>query len=95
MSIAVSADTIPKSVDQAMDKDAPTSNGQLEPGISIRNGPVEPMDVDAPATNGAMNGKRKSRASVNGTCYKEASGSSDDDDKPLVRPPPPPLMFLR
>ncbi|KAK8236374.1 DNA topoisomerase 1 [Phyllosticta capitalensis] len=82
---AVSADTIPKSVDQAMDKDAPMSNGQLEPGISIRNGPVEPMDVDAPATNGAMNGKRKSRASVNGTCYKEASGSSDDDDKPLSK----------
>ncbi|KAK7541044.1 DNA topoisomerase 1 [Phyllosticta citribraziliensis] len=83
---AVSTSTIPKSGDRHMDKETTVSNGQLEPGLSIRNGPVEQMDVDGSATNGAMNGKRKSRASINGACYKEASSSSDDDDdKPLSK----------
>lgn len=68
-----------------MDKQIP-SNGQLEPGISLRNGPVDEMDVDAPATNGAANGKRKSRPSLsNGKSYKEASSSDEEDSKPLVR----------
>ena len=69
--------------DKAMDNRTP--NGHTEPGVSIRNGPVEEMDVDTPKVNGNANGKRKSRASLtNGKTYKEAS-SSDDDDKPLVR----------
>lgn len=64
-----------------MDKQAP-SNGHVEPGISIRMGPVDDMDVDAP--NGNANGKRKSRGSIPTASYKERSGSEDDDDKPLV-----------
>jgi DNA topoisomerase-1 len=65
-----------------MDKQVP-SNGHVEPGISIRMGPVDNMDVDAPETNGS--GKRKSRTSItNGKSYKENS-SSEEDEKPLVR----------
>ena len=68
-----------------MDAEAP-SNGHVEPGISIRMGPIDDskMDVDAPETNGNANGKRKARTSVgNSKSYKDAS-SSEDDDKPLV-----------
>lgn len=64
-----------------MDKQLP-ANGHVEPGISIRMGPVDKIDVDAP--NGMANGKRKSRGSIPTTSYKEQSGSEDDDDKPLV-----------
>lgn len=82
-STAISNDRISKAEDKAMDKQVP-SNGHVEPGISIRMGPVDDMDVDAPATNGA-NGKRKARGSLsNGKTYKDAS-SSEEDDKPLVR----------
>ncbi|KAH7399609.1 eukaryotic DNA topoisomerase I [Pyrenochaeta sp. MPI-SDFR-AT-0127] len=67
-----------------MDAQLP-SNGHVEPGISIRMGPVDDMDVDAPATNGNANGKRKARTSItNGKSYKDAS-SSEDDDKPLSK----------
>ncbi|KAF2088284.1 hypothetical protein K490DRAFT_73229 [Saccharata proteae CBS 121410] len=80
---AKSKETITESVDKAMDKGNPT-NGDVEPGISLRMGPVETMDVDGPGANGT-NGKRKSRASIqNGKSYKEAS-SSDEDDKPLSK----------
>ncbi|KAH7408345.1 DNA topoisomerase 1 [Phaeosphaeria sp. MPI-PUGE-AT-0046c] len=79
---AISSERISKTEDQALDKQVP-SNGHVEPGISIRMGPVDKMDVDAPATNGAANGKRKARNSItNGKSYKDAS-SSDEDDKPL------------
>lgn len=79
-----SQDRIPKSVDKAMGKGKP-SNGHVDPGVSIRMGPVEEMDVDTPLANGHMNGKRKARNNTtNGKGYKEAS-SSEDDDKPLVR----------
>lgn len=82
-SAAISSERISKTEDQALDKQVP-SNGHVEPGISIRMGPVDNMDVDAPATNGAANGKRKARNSIpNGKSYKDAS-SSDEDDKPLV-----------
>ncbi|KAF2806047.1 DNA topoisomerase 1 [Mytilinidion resinicola] len=76
---------ISKNIDRAMDKEDP-SNGHVEPGVSIRMGPVEEMDVDTPALpNGHTNGKRKSRGSTtNGKTYKEASSSSDDD-KPLSK----------
>ncbi|KAF3050283.1 DNA topoisomerase 1 [Didymella keratinophila] len=65
-----------------MDKQLP-ANGHVEPGISIRMGPVDDMDVDAP--NGATNGKRKSRGSIPTANYKEQSGSEDEDDKPLSK----------
>jgi DNA topoisomerase-1 len=79
--VVKSDDRVSKQIDRAMDKQTP-SNGHVEPGLSIRMGPVDDMDVDAPATNGNANGKRKARASLTNT-YKEAS--SEDDDKPLVR----------
>jgi len=80
---AISNDTISKAEDKAMDKEVP-SNGHVEPGISIRMGPVDAMDVDEPATNGNANGKRKARSSItNGKSYKDNS-SSEEDDKPLV-----------
>lgn len=79
-----STERISKEDDQKLDAEVP-SNGHVEPGISIRMGPVDSMDVDAPATNGDANGKRKARNSVgNSKSYKDAS-SSEDDDKPLVR----------
>ncbi|OCK87585.1 topoisomerase I [Cenococcum geophilum 1.58] len=79
-----SQDRIPKSVDKAMGKGKP-SNGHVDPGVSIRMGPVEEMDVDTPLANGHMNGKRKARNNTtNGKSYKEAS-SSEDDDKPLSK----------
>jgi DNA topoisomerase-1 len=84
--LAKSNEQITKEEDRKMDAEVP-SNGHVEPGISIRMGPVEnddKMDVDAPETNGNANGKRKSRSSVtNSKSYKDAS-SSEDDDKPLV-----------
>lgn len=64
-----------------MDKQLP-ANGHVEPGISIRMGPVNDMDVNAP--NGTTNGKRKSRGSIPTASYKDHSASEDDDDKPLV-----------
>ncbi|KAF2442179.1 DNA topoisomerase 1 [Karstenula rhodostoma CBS 690.94] len=79
--VAKSDVRIPKEVDQKLDNEFP-SNGHVEPGVSVRMGPVEPMDVDPPATNGTVNGKRKARNSItNGKSYKEVS--SEEDDKPL------------
>ncbi|KAI4251727.1 MAG: hypothetical protein L6R42_008266 [Xanthoria sp. 1 TBL-2021] len=75
-----SADTIPKSLDKAMDAaNKPTKHAA--PGISIRNGPVEDMDVDQQP---GINGKRKGRANMsNGVSYKDASDDSEEDE-PLV-----------
>ncbi|KAG9188292.1 DNA topoisomerase 1 [Alternaria panax] len=80
--IAKSNEQITTEEDRKMDAEVP-SNGHVEPGISIRMGPVDDdkMDVDAPETNG----KRKSRSSItNGKLYKDAS-SSENDDKPLSK----------
>lgn len=79
---------IPKSLDKVMDKANP-SNSHVEPGISIRNGPVAEMDVVPDAAGPELNGngpsKRKSRGSIgHKVSYAEAE-SSEDDDKPLVR----------
>ncbi|KAF2118394.1 hypothetical protein BDV96DRAFT_643641 [Lophiotrema nucula] len=80
-----SQDRIPKAVDRAMDKQLP-SNGHIEPGISVRMGPVEKLDGDAPLTNGNNNGKRKSRGSFpNGKTYKDNSTSGEEDDIPLSK----------
>ncbi|THX27477.1 topoisomerase I [Aureobasidium pullulans] len=63
--------------------DTDTSMTDLNPGVSVRNGPIDDdMDVDAPTTNG--NGiKRKS--SMNGKSYKDATESEDEDDVPLTK----------
>ena len=68
-----------------MDKAVPSS-GAVQPGISIRNGPVEQMDtlmtdVNEIQTNGHT--KRKVRESLNKPSYADAESS--DDDEPLVR----------
>ena len=76
-----SANVIPKSLDEAMDKAQPAINGAA--GISIRNGPIEEMDVDGPQLNGHASAKRKARNS-NAKSYKEESEESDDA-APLVR----------
>ena len=79
-----SHDRVSESVDSATGKDT-VPNGDVEPGVSVRMGPVEEMDVDTPPANGNVHVKRKARSSMtNGRSYKEAS-SSDDEDKPLVR----------
>ena len=81
-----SAEKIPKSVDRAM-KTSNSNSDKVEPGISVRYGPVDEMDVDEPE-RGASNGKRKSRASVgNSRSYKELTSDSEDD-MPLVRRTP-------
>jgi DNA topoisomerase-1 len=82
--IVKSASKVSKKVDKALDKAHPSTKS-VQPGISIRNGPVEEMDIDEPHVNGTANGKRKSRGSAGPkTTYKEESGS-DTDDLPLVR----------
>ena len=79
-----SNERISKAVDKALDAQIP-SNGPVNPGISIRMGPVDDMEVDEPVTNGNANAKRKARTSIpNAKSYKDAS-SSEDDGKPLVR----------
>lgn len=82
----ISAKTIPKTVDDAMDKAIP-STAHVQPGISIRNGPMEDHDHHMPDLNGVeWNGstsKRKSRGSLVKPSYAEA-GSSDGDEEPLV-----------
>ncbi|KZF25965.1 topoisomerase I [Xylona heveae TC161] len=84
-----SKETISADVDREMNKENPPHGRGIQPGITLRHGPVEEMDVDEPATNGVttngdMQGKRKSRASVNGTkSYKEQS--SDEDEEPLSK----------
>lgn len=75
-----------------MDSGTSTPSRPLNPGLSVRMGPVDEMDMDSPApktngTNGMTNGKRKARISVgHSKSYKESS-SSEEDDKPLVRTP--------
>lgn len=71
-----------------MDKALP-SNGVVQSGISIRNGPVEEVDavmidVNEAHTNG--HAKRKVRESLNKPSYADADSS--DDDEPLVRAKP-------
>ena len=59
----------------------PATNGHVDPGISIRFGPVE----DGEDALGA--GKRKSRTSV-GEKKSYAEAESSEEDEPLVRLPP-------
>ncbi|KAG9975326.1 hypothetical protein KCU78_g22725, partial [Aureobasidium melanogenum] len=60
--------------------DTDTSMGELNPGVSLRMGPVDEMEVDPPATNG--NGTKR-KSAMNGKSYKDATESEDDDDVPL------------
>ncbi|KKA25082.1 2-alkenal reductase [Rasamsonia emersonii CBS 393.64] len=68
--------------------DSANTNGNLDPGVSIRNGPVGNGDVemeDAPdGANARGAGKRKLRASAEGKSYAEPE-SSEEEDKPLSK----------
>jgi DNA topoisomerase-1 len=83
---ALSEEKVSKSSDAAMGNGM-KSNGDLNPGVSIRFGPVGDEDVDmddvADGVNGHSAGKRKARVSVGRKSYAEAESS--EDDKPLVR----------
>ena len=83
----VSSAKIPPSLDKRMDKTLP-ANGPIQPGISMRNGPVK-EDTEMKEVNGtAASAKRKaSRPSY-------AEEESSDDDKPIVRSGFPPCKDL-
>ena len=85
----VSSAKIPTSVDRQMDKQMPT-NGEVQPGISMANGPVTEQDtkmsdVNGAMTNGAVPAKRKVRESLARPDYADAESS--DDDQPMVCAP--------
>lgn len=72
------------------DDDAPllkaSRPGALDPGVSIRFGPVDDEDVDmkdaANGVNGHTAGKRRARVSAGKQSYAEAESS--EDEEPLV-----------
>lgn len=66
-------------------EDATEANGHVDPGISIRFGPVKSEDTEMDdAGSDALAGKRKSRTSVDQKSYAEPE-SSEEEDQPLVR----------
>ncbi|KAI9684090.1 MAG: DNA topoisomerase 1 [Trizodia sp. TS-e1964] len=75
--------TFPADADTTME-DSMTSNTSLQPGISIRNGPME-MEVDSPENqkpyaNGTGSRKRKpSRSATNQRNYDETMSSEDSE----------------
>lgn len=63
---------------------SPMTNGDLDPGLSVRFGPVRGKDVEMKDVDGPALSKRKSRASIdNKKSYAEPESS--EDDQPLVR----------
>lgn len=68
------------------DDDAPllkaSRPGALNPGVSIRFGPVDDEDVEMKDTNGVNGHKRRARVSSGKQSYAEAESS--EDEKPLV-----------
>lgn len=64
------------------------ANGHVDPGVSIRFGPVEGKDVkmEDMGDDALYAGKRKSRASI-GQKKSYAEAESSEEDEPLVRPP--------
>lgn len=85
---AVSEEKVSKTTDAAMGNNMKT-NGDMNPGVSIRFGPVGDEDVDmddvVDGVNGHGAGKRKARVSAASKSYAEADSS--EDDKPLVHIP--------
>ena len=79
----------PKSPEVIMEDGGPTTNGHVDPGVSIRFGPVEDKDVKMEDEEGdaLLAGKRKSRTSV-GEKKSYAEAESSEEDEPLVRLPP-------
>lgn len=71
-----------------MEDSSPATNGHVDPGISVRFGPVEDNDVKMEDGEDALGaGKRKSRTSV-GEKKSYAEAESSEEDEPLVRLPP-------
>lgn len=71
--------------DEKMD-DAPSTNGHVDPGVSIRFGPVQSqdkMDDAGSDVNGDSTHKRKTRESISKKSYAEPESS--EEDEPLVR----------
>lgn len=67
------------------------TNGDIEPGVSVRFGAVQDADVKMTDADGDARGvsKRKSRASIDQKKSYAEPESSDEDDQPLVRQIPP------
>ena len=80
--IAKSSDRVDKSVDTAMNKETP-SNGHVEPGVSLRNGPVQDTEMQDAPTAAQTNGVHSKRKAFTGKSYKPES-DSEEDDVPLV-----------
>jgi hypothetical protein len=70
-------------------EDTPETNGHVEPGVSLRFGPVKSAgDVDMQDildANSGTAGKRKARTSVGQRKSYAEPESSEDEDQPLVR----------
>ena len=67
-------------------EDATDTNGHVDPGISIRFGPVKSEDTEMDdAGPDALAGKRKSRAGVDQKKSYAEPESSEEEDQPLVR----------
>ena len=64
------------------------TNGELDPGVSVRFGAVQHEDVKMRDADEDARGfsKRKSRASIDQKKSYAEPDSSDEDDQPLVRP---------
>lgn len=63
-------------------EDAPDTNGHVDPGVSVRFGPVKKEDAGSD-TNAS--GKRKTRTSVDQKKSYAEPESSEEEDQPLVR----------
>lgn len=65
----------------------PATNGDVEPGVSVRFGAVKDADVKMTYADAEARGvsKRKSRASIDQKKSYAEPESSDEDDQPLVR----------
>ncbi|KAJ5573425.1 uncharacterized protein N7459_007852 [Penicillium hispanicum] len=73
---------------KANSKSSPAvANGDLDPGVSIRFGPVQDKDVEMKDADGEVRGpsKRKSRTSIDQPKSYAESESSEEEDEPLSK----------
>ncbi|KAJ5483928.1 DNA topoisomerase 1 [Penicillium diatomitis] len=62
---------------------SPATNGDLDPGMSIRFGPVRDKDEEMKDADAPVAAKRKSRSSIQAKSYAEAESS--EEDQPLSK----------
>jgi hypothetical protein len=83
----MSKETVAKSLDREMDKEAPSGDG-VAPAISIHNIPADQIKLDGPQTNGVtVNGTGPGKRKIRQPKLSEDAkldASEDEDDKPLV-----------